>query len=364
MMQSNNREFAGRNEFWTPSSIGLTQSMIDSSINNIQLNNNSSDLFKIEDSKLKTVNDLPIESKNFIITGNNDEIDLNENNAVNKRYLINKITPLDNKFMTQAQCDNRYLRNDITSLNLNDLKISSGIDFNTSENGVVNNVNYPKTNLKNLITSDITVEHLQALSTDEYKDSVCPTYQYCENIYAKKSDIPSTPSSPTVDTFSITYTSKTCDFGKPTGGSEEYLLFNFLTEDVNTTNLCNLFYTTDPDKFYVYNIDVSFIIKSVVEDSSVDVVRMARRLKTLFIDFNDNTSTLHFYGNNMYVINYTDKDNTIDGHLTFVAMGNFRPSRNAKIVMIYDSYSNLLPSGVTELTGLFDITLTIKRREL
>ena len=167
-----------------------------------------------------------------------------------------------------------------------------------------------------------------------------------------------------VDTFTRTYTSENCDFGKPTGGSEEYLLINFLTENVNSTNLCNLFYTTDPDKFYIYNIDVSFTIKSIVEDSSVDVVRMTRRLNTLFIDFNDNTSTLHFYGNNMYVINYTDKDNTVDGHLTFVAMGNFKPSRNAKIVMIYDSYSNLLPSGVTELTGLFDITLTIKRREL
>lgn len=167
-----------------------------------------------------------------------------------------------------------------------------------------------------------------------------------------------------VDVFTITYNSKTCDFGNKTGGSEEYLLFNFLTEDVNNTNLCSLFYTTDPDKFYIYNFDVTFTIKSIVEDSSVDVIRMARRLRTLFIDFNDNTSTLHFYGNNMYVINYTDEDNTIDGHLTFVAMGNFKPSRNAKIVMIYDSYSNLVPSGLTELTGLFDITLTIKRREL
>ena len=186
MMQSNNREFAGRNEFWTPSSIGLTQSMIDSSINNIQLNNNSSDLFKIEDSKLKTVNDLPIESKNFIITGNNDEIDLNENNAVNKRYLINKINNLNNKFMTQTQCDNRYLKNDITSLNLNDLKISSGIDFNTSENGDINNINYPKTNLKNLITSDITQTQINQLDSDKFLDNVCPTYQYCDNTYLKQ----------------------------------------------------------------------------------------------------------------------------------------------------------------------------------
>lgn len=361
MMQSNNREFAGRNEFWTPSSIGLTQSMIDSSINNIQLNNNSSDLFKIEDSKLKTVNDLPIESKNFIITGTNEEIDSNENNAVNKRYLINKITPLDNKFMTQAQCDNRYLKNDITSLNLNDLKLTSGIDFNASENGDAINDNYPKTNLKNLITSDITAEHLQALKTDEYKDSVCPTYQYCENIYAKKSDIPSTPSSPTVDVFSRTYTSKLSSFGNPAGGDETILILDFLSENVNNTNLCSLFYTTDPNKFYIYNFDITFTIKSIIEDSTIDVNKMARYLETLFVSFNKSSSTFHFYENNMYMINFSVTNNTVEGHLTFVSMGNFRPSDDAAIYMIYDNYSYV---SSTELTGEFDVTLTIKRREL
>lgn len=362
-MQSNNREFAGRNEFWTPSSIGLTQSMIDSSINNIQLNNNSSDLFKIEDSKLKIIDDLAIESKNFIISGTNDEIDSNENNAVNKRYLSNKIGNLDNKYMTQAQCDNRYLKNDITSLNLNDLKLTSGIDFNTSENGVVNNVNYPKTNLKNLITSDITAEHLQVLKTDEYKDSVCPTYQYCENVYAKKSDIPSTPSSPTVDTFTKTYNSITRYFGNPEGGSEKALISDFIIDkDVINPNYCDFFYTADPNKFYIYNIDVTFTITSLsVDNDKVTTNSMARYLKTLFINFNTSTSGSDFYENNQYMINFTNNDNTIEGHLTFVSMGNFKPPITTTIKMIYNKYNYYVSS---EISGTFDVTLTIKRREL
>ena len=35
-MQSGNREYFGRNEYWTPSTIGLTQSLIDTSINKIE----------------------------------------------------------------------------------------------------------------------------------------------------------------------------------------------------------------------------------------------------------------------------------------------------------------------------------------
>ena len=164
-----------------------------------------------------------------------------------------------------------------------------------------------------------------------------------------------------VDTFTRTYTSEICSFGNPKGGSEEILIMDFLSENVNTTKLCSLFYTTDPNKFYIYNFDVTVTIKSIVEDSSIDTARMARNIKTLFLNFNDKTSSLHFYGNNMYVINFIRKDNTIEGHLTFVAMGNFRPSDDAKIAMIYDSYDYI---SSTELTGEFDITLTIKRREL
>ena len=108
-----------KNQMMTPPIIGLTSSIVNDKLSNISLEDNSTGLFKIEDSKLKPIVEMPIETNNFIITGTNEEIDENENNAVNKRYLINKIDNLDNKFMTQTQCDNRYLKNDIISLNLN-----------------------------------------------------------------------------------------------------------------------------------------------------------------------------------------------------------------------------------------------------
>lgn len=55
-MQSGSREYVGRNEFWTPSTIGLTQSLIDTSINKIELKDNSSEsnLFTVENNKLKS----------------------------------------------------------------------------------------------------------------------------------------------------------------------------------------------------------------------------------------------------------------------------------------------------------------------
>ena len=186
-MYTNYNSSLEKNQMMTPPIIGLTSSIVNDKLSNISLEDNSTGLFKIDNSTIKPIVEMPIETNNFIISGTDDEIDSNENNAVNKRYLINKITPLDNKFMTQAQCDNRYLKNDITSLNLNDLKISSGIDFNTSENGDTINDNYPKTNLKNLVTSKITQTQINQLATAKYLDNVCPTYAYCNNTYLKQS---------------------------------------------------------------------------------------------------------------------------------------------------------------------------------
>ena len=110
-MQTGTREYLGRNKFWTPSNIAITQSIVDSSIANISLNDsNSSELFSVtsDNSAIQTNGNVPLQASQFIITGTNEEIDEDENNAVNKRYLVDKITPLDSKFMTQAQCDERY----------------------------------------------------------------------------------------------------------------------------------------------------------------------------------------------------------------------------------------------------------------
>ena len=237
-MYTNYNSNLEKNQMMTPPIIGLTSSIVNDKLNNISLEDNSTGLFKIEDSKIKPLVEIPIETNNFIISGTDDEIDSNENNAVNKRYLINKITPLDNKFMTQAQCDNRYMMKDVTGLTLNELTINSstgtpalkittetltgttepnvlfvysngsstraimtmnndriysakpmaflfggGIQFNTQDNGNVSFNLLPQTILMGLVPSTINETQLSYMKT--MLDCVCPTYQYCENTYAK-----------------------------------------------------------------------------------------------------------------------------------------------------------------------------------
>ena len=114
-MQTGTREYLGKNKFWTPSNIAITQSIVDSSIAKISLtDSNSTELFSVtsDSTAIQTKDNVPLQASQFIITGTNAEIDEDENNAVNKRYLVDKITPLDSKFMTQAQCDERYYDKD------------------------------------------------------------------------------------------------------------------------------------------------------------------------------------------------------------------------------------------------------------
>ena len=89
-MQTGNRDYFGRNQFWTPSNISVTQSLIDDKLNSISLTNNTSDeLFAVEASQ-------------FIITGTNEEIDQNDRNAVNKNYLLSKLQPLEDKYFLKS----------------------------------------------------------------------------------------------------------------------------------------------------------------------------------------------------------------------------------------------------------------------
>ena len=114
-MQTGTREYLGKNKFWTPSNIAITQSIVDNSIAKISLtDSNSTELFSVtsDSTAIQTKDNVPLQASQFIITGTNAEIDEDENNAVNKRYLVDKITPLDSKFMTQAQCDERYYDKD------------------------------------------------------------------------------------------------------------------------------------------------------------------------------------------------------------------------------------------------------------
>lgn len=109
-MQTGNRDYFGRNQFWTPSNISITQSIIDDKLNNITLNdNNSSELFTVNDSgtTIQTKNNVPLEASQFVITGSNEEIDANENNAVNKRYLSTKINSLEDKYFLKSNIINK-----------------------------------------------------------------------------------------------------------------------------------------------------------------------------------------------------------------------------------------------------------------
>ena len=107
-MQSGGREYNGRNQYWTPSNIGLTQSMIDTSINRIELKDNSgeSNLFTVVDNKIKPtvpmVCDTPTaneEVSNKKYTDDNiSTVNTNlSNNYYNKSTIDTKISDLNTK---------------------------------------------------------------------------------------------------------------------------------------------------------------------------------------------------------------------------------------------------------------------------
>ena len=99
-MQSGGREYNGRNQYWTPSNIGLTQSMIDTSINRIELKDNTADLFTVVDNKIKP--SIPIVCDT---PATNEEVS-------NKKYADDKVTELRNwvslNCLTMNIADLRY----------------------------------------------------------------------------------------------------------------------------------------------------------------------------------------------------------------------------------------------------------------
>ena len=99
-----------KNQMFTPPTIGLTSSIVNDKLNSISLNdNNSSELFTINetDTAIQTKNNIPLEASQFVITGTNEEIDADENNAVNKRYLSTKINSLEDKYFLKSNIINK-----------------------------------------------------------------------------------------------------------------------------------------------------------------------------------------------------------------------------------------------------------------
>ena len=108
-MQTGNRDYFGRNQFWTPSNISVTQSLIDDKLNGISLTNNASDELLAVDpagTAIQTRENVPLEASQFIITGTNEEIDQNDRNAVNKNYLVSKLQPIEDKYFLKSNVIN------------------------------------------------------------------------------------------------------------------------------------------------------------------------------------------------------------------------------------------------------------------
>ena len=85
-----------------------------------------------------------------------------------------------------------YFRDDLIQIPTK-LGISNGggIQFNTNESGGKIASVYPQGVLKNLVPSTITSDELASYTQYNIMDNVCPTYQFTENTYVKKSDYPS-----------------------------------------------------------------------------------------------------------------------------------------------------------------------------
>ena len=124
-MQSGNREYFGRNEYWTPSTIGLTQSLIDTSINKIELKDNSSgesNLFKIENNKLKSTIPLICDDPTA-----NEEVS-------NKKYVDNKSSAINTNLNNQINAINTNLNDQINEINSNLNNQISEINTNLTMN--------------------------------------------------------------------------------------------------------------------------------------------------------------------------------------------------------------------------------------
>ena len=109
-MYSNYNSGLEKNQMFTPPIIGLTSSIVNDKLNSISLNNNnSSELFIINETAdaIQTKNNIPLEASQFVITGTNEEIDADEDNAVNKRYLSTKINSLEDKYFLKSNIINK-----------------------------------------------------------------------------------------------------------------------------------------------------------------------------------------------------------------------------------------------------------------
>ena len=124
--------------------------------------------------------DLNIETLNIQDTANDDVFSLEKVESV--------VSGETTSFLELKQNSARLMWGNSNGFNVtNNIGLGNtfSIIFNTARSGTISNANYPRGELNNLVMSTITEEQLSLLN----KDKVCPTYQYCENTYAKPSDL-------------------------------------------------------------------------------------------------------------------------------------------------------------------------------
>ena len=338
-MQTGNREYFGRNQFWTPSNISITQSIIDDKLNNITLNdNNSSELFTVNGSgtAIQTKNNIPLAASQFIITGSNEEIDANENNAVNKRYLSTKINSLDDKYFLKSNIINKdqdpsidtVYSSDSTKMLLNYKSDKTYVDENLDlkanivdvNNGLAKKANindvYNKTDIDDKL-SDVAI--LDNVYTKQEIDSMEEGLVDC-SVYS--------------DTYSETSEHTTYLNNNRFSPLTSY--FSLYTLPIDDTDsipdfLCVLFKITGTIKFTGENV-LSILGKN--GDAGLSRLQL--------IDNDDNTYPLNFGIQRIFPL--TDAANELILKIDTVLM---TPLKTNKDLRIYYYYSSSDPDGTT-----------------
>lgn len=168
-MQSGNREYFGRNEFWTPSTIGITQSLIDTSINKIELKDNSSgesNLFKIENNKLKSTIPLICDDPTSNEEVSNKKYVDNKSNEINSN-LNNQISAINTNLTT-----NYYNKDDIDTNYYN----KSYIDANYYNQSFLNDQLYTINNKLNSVSPKSFHYNLYGPLDDDYNITNIPIF--------------------------------------------------------------------------------------------------------------------------------------------------------------------------------------------
>ena len=159
-MQSGSREYNGRNQYWTPSNIGLTQSMIDTSINKIELKDNTADLFTVENNKIKPtiamVCETPTANEEIANKKYVDDKDLEVQRNMSSKYLtptqatqmyaskssVPKITYSHYYLYTTATSSGASYNKEITGITSNSAQIEISIPSSISGNAIFVSVNF------------------------------------------------------------------------------------------------------------------------------------------------------------------------------------------------------------------------------